>query len=300
MVGLDNADKNKFAKYDAMSTEELEELIRQDFYAPDGIFDTDTMIYITEVIAQRMEAEEPGCLPDPEEAWKDFIEHYKPFEDEKPLYDFSGDNTENPSPKAVPTKGHRPKKKYLRTVIAAAILAALLLALAMTTAASKHSFWDVIVRWTQETFSFVNDNDAPDDGDTEPENSDATARLQASLDSLGITAPLAPKWIPDGFELDNFSLDENSNYIFIVAEFSCGEKSITINLGDMHTNLKQVFEKDDERLYEYIVNGITHNLSTNKGRESAAWENGEYYGTIYGDITREELLSIIDSIYEKE
>ena len=38
---------------------------------------------------------------------------------------------------------------------------------------------------------------------------------------------------------------------------------------------------------------------TNMGREKAVWLTGNYECGITGDISRDELISILDSIYER-
>ena len=54
MSELKNTNGNSFSKFNKMSTEELDEILRLDFQLPDGEgLDEDTILYITEVIASR-------------------------------------------------------------------------------------------------------------------------------------------------------------------------------------------------------------------------------------------------------
>lgn len=54
MSGLDSGNSKDYSKYDRMSTESLEELLRLDAELPDGEGpDIDEILYISEVIAKR-------------------------------------------------------------------------------------------------------------------------------------------------------------------------------------------------------------------------------------------------------
>lgn len=70
-----NRRDNEFAKYDAMSTEELQQLLREDASKPVGEeSDTDALFYMMEVLAKRRKERNEGKSP--EEALESFKMHY--------------------------------------------------------------------------------------------------------------------------------------------------------------------------------------------------------------------------------
>ena len=74
-----------FSKYEAMSTEELEEILRLDAEAPEGAqSDTELVLYILEVLASRRNTNNiTGNTA--QEAWESFQQNYMPEEPQKPV-----------------------------------------------------------------------------------------------------------------------------------------------------------------------------------------------------------------------
>ena len=130
------------SKYDAMTTEELEEILRLDAEAPEEQeSDTDTILYIMEVLAARKRNNlHPGKTA--LEAYESFKENYMPET-----------NQSNKSCKRTRKSTHR-FPRWLRTLTATAAMVAILLLGAVSADAFGINFWKAIVQWTQETFQF--------------------------------------------------------------------------------------------------------------------------------------------------
>lgn len=103
MSGLNSGDRKDYSKYDKMSTESLEELLRLDAELPDGEgSDIDEILYISEVIAKRDREQPTGrySKADVDAAWETFQTKYLPYAaDGRSLYDF--DDDEPGSTKAI-------------------------------------------------------------------------------------------------------------------------------------------------------------------------------------------------------
>lgn len=63
-----------YSKYDSMSTEELEDILRMDFEAEDS--DTDMILHITQILVQREEKNPTGLFDNVNESWEAFKEKY--------------------------------------------------------------------------------------------------------------------------------------------------------------------------------------------------------------------------------
>ena len=66
MPDTQNRNEDVFAKYNAMSTEELQQILREDASKPEGQEETSTeaLFYIMEVLAQRRRARNEGKTPE--------------------------------------------------------------------------------------------------------------------------------------------------------------------------------------------------------------------------------------------
>ena len=74
-----------FSKYEAMSTEELEEILRLDAEAPEGAqSDTELILYILEVLASRRNTKN-STGNTAQEAWESFQQNYMPEVPQKPM-----------------------------------------------------------------------------------------------------------------------------------------------------------------------------------------------------------------------
>ena len=79
MSELNNRDRNAYSKFEHMSTEDLETILRLDYQLPEGEgLDPDTILAITEVIANREKSESTPQYPDTDTAWNDFLTKYRP------------------------------------------------------------------------------------------------------------------------------------------------------------------------------------------------------------------------------
>ena len=151
-----------FSKFDEMSTEELNEILRQDSQLPDGEdSDTDAILYIMGVIAKRNQELPSSDFGDVNHAWSSFNKNYRfassegcslfDFDDE-PQLNGTSDKTQILRP--APRSNTRPRKWVLRTARILAAVIAVLLATSLTAYAFGFDLWGAIANWTKETFGF--------------------------------------------------------------------------------------------------------------------------------------------------
>ena len=82
-----NSSTRDFSHFDKLSTEELQEIIRQDSFLDDDSSDIDAILYITDLLVKRSDSSNNS--KDVEAAWKSFKENYYPYiSDPEPLYSF--------------------------------------------------------------------------------------------------------------------------------------------------------------------------------------------------------------------
>lgn len=318
MSGLDSENRKDYSKYDEMSTESLEELLRLDAELPDGEgSDIDEILYISEVIAKRDRAQSTGRYSeaDVDAAWETFQTKYLPYAtDGRSLYDFDDDEPGNtkdtvpdmPSPSGKNRISAKGRRRLGRVASFAAAIAILLGLMIVTAYAMGYDLWAVVAQWTKDTFTFVSVSKVNDTGEPNASaalNSGEYADLQAALDAYGITEQLAPKWVPDDFSLELVSVDEGSEGVKAIfcACYKSGEKSIIVQI-NMHQTPSDAsyatWQKDDMDVDTVIISDCIFYTMQNAGRECAIWTKGPFECNINGDVSSTDMQKIIESIFE--
>jgi len=312
MSALNNVNREDYSKFDRMSTEALAELLRLDAQASEEeSLDVETILHISEVIAQR-EKENPSGLypiPDTDTAWETFQTQYRPYlTDGRSLYDFDGDCCpDKPAPVLVNTveARHRRSLRWFGRIVATA--AALLVALTATAYAMGYDLWGAVARWGKDTFTFISESAPAETENTSisvPTNSIKYESLQEALNAYEITTPLAPTEIPEGFILDEVVVIGTSmnNSIRFQALYTNGDAylSVYINMYNDATNLDHsMWEKDDTYTGKFESNGIVHYLLQNNGNPMVVWQNGQFECHVWGNLSSEELINIVKSVYKE-
>ena len=263
-----------FAKYDSMATEELEEILRLDAEMPEGQeSDTDKILYIMEVLAERNK-NNSHTGKTALEAYESFKQNYMPETDNQ----------------IIPMKTKRRGSLWVRGLAAAMAVVVILIAGSVTAKAFGFDIWKAVVQWTQETFHFGNW------GNSDPNSNLPYSSLQEALEQGEITAPLAPTWFPNGYELTELKIEQTPLKKVYRAKYTGGGKKLVIAVWD-YLDGDPVFVEQSEGLVEkYEAYGITYYLFSNYGNNRAVWLYESYECDISGEVTIEELRKMIDSI----
>ena len=272
-----------FSKYDAMTSEELAQLLRLDSEAPEGNgLDIDTLLYITGVLAER-EKTNNNTGKTAQEAWISFQQHYMPSEEECL-------ETEE----AKPVKSRNP---WVRRAIAAAAVVALVVAVPLTAKALNwEEIWTAVATWAKETFSFVRE-DQPEVDEPATQNTRQYESLEQALSETKRQEGLVPKWIPEGFELENIDVRENPMQRYYIAIYQNGDKHLTISIRSYGENDPERVEINENLVEVYNASGIEYYIFSNDvDMLLAIWHKDTYECCISGKITIEEIKKMIDSI----
>ena len=266
------------SKYDAMTTEELEEILRLDAQAPqEQESDTEMILYIMEVLADRKQNTchtEKTAL----EAYESFKQNYMPEEDNHVIsYQES-------------VKAKRGFPRWIRSIAAVAAVVIILVLGSVTAKALGFNLWETVVKWTQETFHFG------EWGDNDEHNNLPYASLQEALDQGEITTLLVPNWFPDGYELVDVTVNQMPLKKVYRAKYTKGELFITITIQDYLDKIPVYVEQREGLEEEYKVAGVTYYLFLDNDVAKAVWINGSYECDILGNVTIDELKLMIDSI----
>ena len=188
-----------FSKYEAMSTEELEEILRLDAAAPEGAqSDTELLFYVMEVLAKRKQNNHiTGNTA--QKAWESFQQYYMPEESKKSVV-------------------RKKPALWVRRMTAVAAIAALLILVPLTSSAlTLGEAWEIIAQWAKETFSFVSEGNAQVSEPMEADQREFSS-LQEILAAHKRDASIVPTWIPDGFVVLLLEVNNVEIPIFLLFE----------------------------------------------------------------------------------
>lgn len=293
MSGFQGHDRD-LSRYNHMSTEELEAILRADFELPEEEeSDMEKILYITEVIARRRAGQPTGRYANADSAWKSFAENYLPEEDQAAFCPDGDPGKEN----EANTK--KPKPRFVRTVllrVASVALAIALVAAAGTVTASAFGFdfWAWFTAWTQEMFGIRNPS-TPYSGREVPEQ---LSELYAVMKEYGFPDHLLPTYLPEGYEAGEVECEVGYGYVSLFCFLEKDDDSILfnyiLNLSDQ-TAVGTQKDEDDPDAVE--AGGVTHYIMTNLDTYYAVWTVDNVECGIYGVASYEELTKIIRSIY---
>lgn len=273
-----------FSRYDALSTEELSEILRLDSEAPEGNgLDIDTLLYITGVLAERKKSTNTGKTA--QEAWSSFQQNYLESEDACPAA------TED----MKPTKTGKP---WIRRMIAAILIVVLLVSVPLSVKALNwEDIRNAVVQWAKETFSFIRGDrrnvDGPNAGDSREYDS-----LQQALELTGQDFNSIPTWIPDGYVLERIDINKSPEQKDYNALYVKDGQLFNIAVCFFIDTDPPKMEANQNIIETYIVNGDEYFIVANNERISAMWTQDSYECYITGDLTVDEIKQMINSIPE--
>ncbi len=237
---------------------------------------------LIETIANILDERAPAPVPQetPEESLRRFRAQFAPMLDSGP---------EAPKPSA------RPSRRVLRGVLAACLCVVMLLAIAQ---ACGLDLIGRFLEWREETFVLRGQSGGQMVLDEVSQGEYASAA--EAVAAYGITEPVAPTWIPERFHIEyvrakelDFAVNISTTYVAdsdqkIVLKIYKSQNKGTSDIHSEHS----VSESEP-----YETNGITFLLSDNNGQYRATWDADTCTCSINGDLTEDELIQMIDSIF---
>lgn len=279
---LDNGRKD-YSKFDAMTTEELEEILRQDAESAQGQeSDTEMILYVMEVLANRRNTCCTGKTA--LEAWESFQKHYYP-ESENIL--------KHPSEHKRPGKTVR--YRLYRIAAAAAVVVLLVFFPVVTKAFGWSNIWETVAKWAKETFSFVS-LDETAASEPRSDNFDPYTSLQEALAHTNNATNMVPTWIPERYVFEDVTIDESPMRRTYIGLYKNGEASLKITVQAYVTSDPEKVEVNGELLETYRVSDVEYYIFSNNKQLLAVWNIGSYECYITGELTVKEIKEMIDSI----
>ena len=224
---------------------------------------------------------------DQEAEWKRFLDHQL----------FNAHNAEVSEAPARPTEV-KPKKKLgrvFRTVVIAAVM--VVFAVVAASAAGRKPI-QTLVNWTGDLFSITANSGGELESETPLEG--GYHSLREALDDNHAADALCVTWIPERFgisSIENASTAQAIKYIAIYSS-SDSESEIIISVSSISSSLENISEREEALSPEkYEINGDIAYFFPNENSLNAVLTHDEYCYSVWGNVTEEEMLSIIESFY---
>ena len=273
-------DNEKYAYLNRLTTEQLEELLRIDIENLEPS-DEDAVFGILGVIDQRENDSPTSRIPDVDKAWAEFQEYYDmPEGADVSLYPYIADSDYNSSAAVNLPLGcsqhKRSLRRWLKQGLVAVIAVGVVFGGMVVAQAAGIDVFGAIGHWTEEVFHFIpleNENGEPTGGNS-GEYIPESDILREKLSSVGIDDDLVPVWYPEGFTYREPEIMTSCMSLLSRVTFEKDASDI-----EYYSNSKQDF---------YILS----NLNTITG----GWADGVLVQQITGNISRDDIKKMIDSI----
>ena len=254
--------------------------------------DVDLVRRITAILANR--EEENGHEIDPHIALQAFKREYETM---PTLYSDAIQNEEG-NPKDNYSQSHIRARKLVRLVAVAAVVAALFLGITIVANASGLDLWGVVTSWTEDVFGITRGE--PGISTIHKEKTDTLYHLKSVLEERGVHQAVVPNYIPAGYSfiaLDYYDAFEGFNTNCVLSN---GENEIIIRYWISTPNQANHFYAIDDiepEIYEHKT--IEHYIMSNENEFIVSWTNENIICEISGVQRYNDLIRMINSIYEK-
>ena len=269
------ADTDRKREYAEMTAEELEQRLRETFFYPDVI--DDAVFGELEDLREALERKRPRQYSrTARESWERFAADHA---GELDLLDAAEVPAE---PKAAGPAGPRRTRAVLRRALIAAAVIVLLAGAAL--AAGRPELWAWVPRWNAAAGRF------------EPAAAGITGEdpIPAALAELGITEPVYPGYLPEGFVITESHVSEEP--LVLIEQYARGDKRLSITVTPIEGVKNAVYQKGGEPPREYRNGTAVHYVFESDMTVTAIWYTEHYTTTISGNVTRGEIKEIVDSI----
>ena len=214
------------------------------------------------------------------------------FDIQKELY--------NPDvPQSPESKRHR---HFRRLIVIAATIAAMI-ATMISAQAFGIDVFGFFAKWTDDIFFFEDGPEMLETSEGHPFPEGEVIQFETIEDALAafrIEEPLAPKSYPNGITTLNVTGCVTPHGIDIYAFSDDDEIAFKISFSEFlaQDGPISVIEKDEEKTWSYTKGTHVHYIVVDDGLCTATWLVNNIQCIISGFITQDEMIKIIDSIYE--
>ena len=117
---------------------------------------------------------------------------------------------------------------------------------------------------------------------------------------LGVTEPVVPMWLPEGYELVECKVVETSHKQGIAASFQNEQRYIAYRIDIHGVDVSHEYHWGGDIIAEYECAGIRHTIMRNNDRWVVTWFTDNIECSFTLDCQEDTLYNILKSIYVME
>lgn len=226
---------------------------------------------------------------DPEQSYKEFADKHAVL-----LQNLAAD-----APRSG--KAKRPYRSKLRSAYAAAIILVILFSGTITANAYGINVFEKIIVWGEEILKIGRGDDTISGVLELPVGRGAAYRsMTDALEKHGLSADVCPTWIPERYKLMMVDVQEDGGELLFNAVYQDEKGNRLLFAIDYAPDSEAIYaiEKDPDG-QTYQDNGVEYYLVKNIGKWKATWLDSTCFYSLSGDVTKQELMQMLDSIYER-
>lgn len=193
------------------------------------------------------------------------------------------------------------KCRWITGIVAAAAVVCLVI-MTISPTAQAESFFDVLFRWTSSIFEFIDpdkNQEYPNVDDAFVANNPGLQELYDKVTALGVTEPVVPMWLPEGFVLSKLEETLVAGGRKVHGKFGNGSNTVLITCR-ISADISPKVEKEETGVERFEFREIGHFIVENNDNLSVTWTIDGVECVINTDLPKEDLYTIIKSIYRSE
>ncbi len=197
--------------------------------------------------------------------------------------------------KDIPQPETKPLWRRKSASVVAAILCVLLIAVPIVS--GLPFVQQMLAKWNEDYFWIETPGTpvAPPEGYVFQTDNPGLQQLYNAVTELGITQPVVPMWLPDGFQLTQIKKYSSADDLIISSNFIYENTEIIINVEKKQMEADTHKNEHIPELWEFM--GINHYFIHNNGFSEIIWSNGDYHVVMISSAEKNVLYSIVQSVY---
>lgn len=193
------------------------------------------------------------------------------------------------------------KRRWLAGIAAAAAVVCIVI-MSISPTAQAESLFDVLVRWTNSVFEFFTPEQDASNPPVEVVFETKNPGLQQLYDKvteLGVTELVVPMWLPDGLVLSELKELPMPGGTRVHGEFKNSSNSVLITYR-ISTDISPKVEKEETSVEVFEAGEVSYFIVDNDGNLSVTWTADGVECVMNTNLPKEDIYSIIISIYRSE
>lgn len=197
-------------------------------------------------------------------------------------------------------KRRLPLQRWFTAAASVAIVAGLLVSV-VPQKAEAETFWEMLQRLSDRVIEFFDRDDVfYDDKYVFKTDNEGLQQVYDAVLELGVTEPVVPMWLPDGYELIECYNKRTPALYGIGAVFAYDKSDLVYKLNIYEGEPAHQYYKDDSHYESYEKNGTIFNIARNIDNWVVVWSKENIECTITVDCHEDALRRILESIYVME